>query len=117
MFKEALFNWEKKCTRWAAYCEREEIKNPVKPILVIQVEDGHERGITRTDLGACIDILEKSLGRKLQAGEVVHTFDGRETIKVRDLDIHRIDASHIEENETDPSCNTGINSISRNRNL
>ncbi|MBS3985647.1 MAG: DEAD/DEAH box helicase family protein [Selenomonadales bacterium] len=100
MFKEAVVNWRQKCTRWSAYCEHEEIKDPVRPILVVQVEDGNGQEITQTDLGACIDVLEESLGHKLQPGEVVHTFNDRETIKVRDLNIYRIDASHIEENKT-----------------
>ncbi len=100
MFNEAVDNWKLKYEQWAAYCEQEKIEKPVKPILVVQVEDGNEHQITQTDLGACVDALEESLGRKLQAGEVVHTFNDHETITVRDLDIHRIDASRIEENET-----------------
>lgn len=59
------------------------IKTPVHPTFVVQVEDGNEREATQTDLGAYIDILEEVLGRKFQAGELVQTFDGRETIKVR----------------------------------
>lgn len=99
MFKEAAANWKKKCERWAAYCDHEETKNPVRPILVVQVEDGNDRLITQTDLDSCIAVLEDSLGRKLRAGEVVHTFDKHETIKVRDLDIHNMDASRIEDDE------------------
>lgn len=98
-FKEAIGNWKQKCVRWAAYSGREKMKEPVKPVLVVQVEDGNEREITQTDLGACIDMLEESLGRKLQVGEAVHTFNDRGTITVRGLDIHRIDASRIEEDK------------------
>ena len=65
----------------------------------MQVEDGNEREATQTDLGACIDILEEVLGRKFQAGELVQTFDGRETIKVRDYEIHKIEASRIQEDQ------------------
>lgn len=99
MFKEAVANWKKKCDRWKAYCDREEIKKPVCPVLVIQVEDGNEREITQTDLDSCIAILEDAIGRRLQAGEVVHTFDKHETIKRHGLDIRRVDASRIEEDE------------------
>lgn len=99
MFKEAAANWKKKCERWEAYCDREEIKNPVRPILVVQVEDGNDRLITQTDLDSCIAVLEDLLGRKLRPGEVVHTFDKHENIKVRDLDIHSVDASRIEDDE------------------
>ncbi|MFT9486725.1 MAG: hypothetical protein ACH0QD_05090 [Tepidibacillus sp.] len=99
MFKEAVANWKKKCERWAAYCDREEIKKPVCPIFVVQVEDGNEREITQTDLDSCIAVLEESLGRKLQSGEVVHTFDRHEIIKRHGLDIRKVDASRIEEDE------------------
>ncbi len=27
MFKEAAINWKRKCEHWAAYCDREDIKN------------------------------------------------------------------------------------------
>lgn len=99
MFKEAVINWKKKCEHWAAYCDREDIKNPVRPILVVQAEDGNNREITQTDLDSCIAMLEELLGRKLQTGEVVHTFDKHEKINVRDLGIHHIDPSRIEEDE------------------
>jgi type III restriction enzyme len=100
MFKEAVINWKRKCDCWAAYCEREEIKNAVKPAFIVQVENGNEREITISDLGTCIDIIEESLGRKLRAGEAVHTFDGRETVKVRNYEIFSIDASRIEESNS-----------------
>jgi len=97
MFKEAVINWKKKCEHWAAYCDHEDVKTAVRPILVVQVEDGNEREITQTELDSCIDTLEEILGRKLKPGEVVQTFDGREVITVRDIDIRKIDASRIEE--------------------
>jgi type III restriction enzyme len=99
IFKEAVINWKKKCEHWAAYCDREDIKNPVRPILVVQAEDGNNREITQTDLDSCIAMLEELLGRKMQTGEVVHTFDKHEKMNVRDLDIHHIDPSRIEEDE------------------
>ncbi|WKB36363.1 hypothetical protein QS257_04315 [Terrilactibacillus sp. S3-3] len=74
-------------------------KKMINPILVVQVEDGNEREVTHTDLGACIDLLEGALERKLLPGEVVHTFNDRGTIKVRDVDIQQIEASRIEEEE------------------
>jgi type III restriction enzyme len=99
MFKEAVINWKKKCELWTAYCEKEETKNVVRPILVVQVEDGNDHEITKTDISSCISTLEELLGRKLQVGEVVHTFNDKETINFNNLDIHRIDASYIEEDK------------------
>lgn len=99
MFIEAVANWKRKREHWEAYCDHEEIKNPVRPILVVQVEDGNERIVTQTDLHDCIKALEEALGRKLSAGEAVHTFDSQKSIEINDLTIHYIDASRIEEDE------------------
>jgi type III restriction enzyme len=99
MFKEAVVNWKKKCELWTKYCEHEEQRNVVRPILVVQVEDGNEREITKTDLSSCILMLEELLGRKLQDDEVVHTFNDKETINFHNLNIHHIDASYIEEDK------------------
>lgn len=100
MFTEAVINWKTKCSRWSAYCDHEGIQKPVRPILVVQVEDGNERTSTQTNLTSCIHILEKSLGRRLRPGEAVHTFDKRDTLKAGGVNIRKIDASHIEEDET-----------------
>ena len=99
MFKESVADWSLKCARWLAYCESQEMPKPVKPILVVQVEDGNEREATQIDLAACIEILENALGRNLLAGEVVHTFNDRDTLKIHGIDIYRVDASRIEEDE------------------
>ncbi|MEY8304722.1 DEAD/DEAH box helicase [Anaerosalibacter bizertensis] len=98
MFKGAVDNWRKKCAHWKTYCEREDEKM-VNPILVIQVEDGNDRIVTQTDLGACIDLLEKSLGRRLRPGEAVHTFNDHGTLIVRDVEIQQIEASRIQDDE------------------
>ncbi|MGE6896471.1 DEAD/DEAH box helicase family protein [Priestia flexa] len=98
MFKGAVDNRRKKCDHWESYCEHESEKM-VNPILVIQVEDGNDRIATQTDLGACIDLLEETLGRKLQPGEAVHTFNDRGTLKVRDVEIQQIEASRIQDEE------------------
>jgi type III restriction enzyme len=100
MFTESIVNWKNKCERWEAYCNREEIKKPVRPILVVQVEDGTDHTITKTDLDSCVRVLEGSLGRNLRTGEAVHTFDKRESVKIGDLEIYSIDASRIEEDKT-----------------
>ncbi|WP_391203251.1 DEAD/DEAH box helicase [Psychrobacillus sp. L4] len=98
LFKGAVDDWRKKCTHWRSYCKREDEKM-VNPILVIQVEDGNKREVTHTDLGACIDLLEESLGRKLRPGEAVHTFNDHGTLKERNVEIQQIEASRINDEE------------------
>ncbi|MBQ7671158.1 MAG: DEAD/DEAH box helicase family protein, partial [Clostridia bacterium] len=78
-FESAVRNWLDKCAHWSAYCAKETDSDddPVKPILVVQVEDGGANEATHTDLGACISVIEEVMGRKLENGEVVHTFNDR----------------------------------------
>ena len=61
MFNQAIHNWQKKCRHWAAYADRQK-EALVKPILVIQVDDGSDHEATKTDLNICIDVLQESLG-------------------------------------------------------
>lgn len=98
-FESAVHNWLDKCAHWSAYCAKEEGKdaNPVKPILVVQVEDGGANGVTNTDIGACISVIEEALGRKLETGEVVHTFHDGGDIHFSDLCVRQIEASRIQE--------------------
>jgi type III restriction enzyme len=102
LFKSAVDNWMKKCVHWRSYYEQEKDKEDtkeVKPVLVIQVEDGTDTIATRTDINECISILEECLGRRLKPGEVVHTFNDKGTLTVNNLQIHKIEASRIEEND------------------
>lgn len=99
MFLGAVKDWRQKCAHWAAYCAREGDRE-VRPILVIQVEDGTDSVATRTDISACLSVLEDAIGRRLQAGEVVHTFNDRGTLTINDVEIQNIEASRIEENDT-----------------
>jgi type III restriction enzyme len=99
MFVQAVANWKKKCELWEQYCRREKTTKQVSPILVVQVEDGNERRITLTDIKACINIIAGSLGIKLCTGEVVHTFEKRESLMIGDLEIHYIETSRIEDDQ------------------
>jgi type III restriction enzyme len=98
MFKGAVENWRQKCDHWKAYCDREG-EHVVRPILVVQVEDGTDSIATRTDISACISMIEECIGRHLRSGEVVHTFNDRGLLEINGVEIQNIEASRIEENE------------------
>ena len=97
MFKQAIQNWQEKCRHWAAYCDMQGDCD-VRPILVVQVDDGGDREVTKTDLNSCVDILQDTLGRTMVPGEVVHTFHDYGVITVRNLEIQPIEPERIEEN-------------------
>lgn len=99
MFKGAIGNWLRKKEHWATYCDKEHDEKVVNPIFVIQVEDGNDNICTKTDMVACLTLLEDALGRKLIDGEVIHTFNDQNTINICGLNIPRVEASRIEERE------------------
>ena len=98
MFEGAVNNWSEKCRQWEIYCRKEKDRI-IKPILVVQVEDGNERIYTSTDIGTCIDILERQIKRKFSSGEIVHTFINKGSINIGETIINKIEASRIEEDE------------------
>jgi type III restriction enzyme len=96
MFNNALSHWKEMTMRWKEHCEKES-EPLVMPILVVQVDDGTDSIITKTDMETCMDMLEQSIGRTLQEGEVVHTFNDENTLLLSGIQIPRVDVSHIEE--------------------
>ncbi len=86
------------CCEWEAYCTTEQ-ERLVKPILVVQVNDRTDSVATTTDINTCLDTLEEELGRPLEIGEVVHTFNDESTLNGFSIPIVRIDPSKIEEEE------------------
>ena len=98
MFQEAVTTWKKMCCEWEAYCTTEQ-ERLVKPILVVLVNDRTDSVATTTDINTCLDTLEEELGRPLEIGEVVHTFNDESTLNGFSIPIVRIDPSKIEEEE------------------
>ncbi len=98
---EAATRWQTMRKRWKAYCQAED-EPEVRPILVVQVEDGNDKVLTKTNLGATLSTLESVLGRRLEEGEVAHTFNDTGDHEVDGRRVRRVEASRIEE---DPKIN------------
>jgi type III restriction enzyme len=98
MLASAATQWKAMAKQWSKYCEREG-EGAVKPILVIQVEDGTENILTRTDMDACLTTIESAISRRLRDMEVVHTFSEIGEQDIAGHKVRRIDASRIEEDE------------------
>jgi len=101
LLSEATRRWQNLNQSWDAYCQSESVET-VRPILVIQVQDGTETILTRTDLAATLNTIETTLGRTFQPGEIAHTFNDRGEIEIGDHRLPYIEASRIEE---DPRLN------------
>ena len=96
LLAEAANRWQtiEKC--WSTYCQKQN-EAVVRPILVIQVEDGTDNLLTKTDLSTTLATLEKTIDRSLRKGEVAHTFTDIADLDVNGRQVRRIDASRIEE--------------------
>ncbi|MDR1896388.1 MAG: DEAD/DEAH box helicase family protein [Prevotellaceae bacterium] len=99
MFQNAVDDWRKKCKTWAAYCEDSGEKRTVKPVLVVQVADGNDTAVTKTDVADCLRILEKTFNRPLLPGEVVHTFNDKGNVSFGNYVMRSVEPSRIEEDE------------------
>lgn len=98
LLASAATKWQVVTSEWSEYCIKEG-ENIVKPIIVIQVEDGSENVLTKTDMEACINTIETAIGRRLGDKEIVHTFSEIGEQDIAGHKIRYIEASRIEENE------------------
>lgn len=96
LLKEAARRWKTMEDRWRAYCDREQ-EARVWPILVVQVEDGTDKVLTRTDLSVALSTIEAAVDRRLREGEVAHTFNDTGDLDIDGHRVRRIEASRIEE--------------------
>jgi type III restriction enzyme len=96
LLAEAANRWQAIEKRWFAYCQNQD-EAVVWPILVIQVEDGTDKMLTKTNLGTSLATLESAIGRRLREGEVAHTFNDSGDLNVDGRRVRHIEASRIEE--------------------
>ncbi|MEI6414656.1 MAG: DEAD/DEAH box helicase family protein [Pseudomonadota bacterium] len=93
---EAANRWQTIAKRWAGYCQDQD-ETVVYPILVVQVEDGTNKTLSKTNLSTSLTTLESAIGRRLREGEVTHTFNDTGDLDVDGRRVRRIEASRIEE--------------------
>lgn len=93
----ATRQWLKVRDKWNAYTQLQSIE-AIKPILVIQVEDGNDRMLSKTDLAQVIAVLEKEVG-PIQDDELAHSFQDDKALMVGDRKIRKIEASRIQDDD------------------
>jgi type III restriction enzyme len=72
MLRAAARSWRDFDDQWVDYCQRED-EPQVRPILVIQVQDGTKAQVSRTDIAAAIDAIEAET-EGLPARAYAHAF-------------------------------------------
>lgn len=81
---------------WEAYSNANGIKPPVRPVLVIQVENGNDKITTHTNLGLCMKVLYDA-GVHLPPDAVAHCFEHDADEKAGPIMLRKIDASKIQD--------------------
>jgi type III restriction enzyme len=96
LLENAAVAWKKFRGLWEHYCVRENEKEIVDPILVVQVEDGTENVLTKTPLNDVVRVIERHTGQ-LGPNEIVHCFQDQSDIQVAGRIIRKIEASRVQE--------------------
>jgi type III restriction enzyme len=96
LLEEAARRWLAMSNSWNYYCQ-EEGEARVRPILVVQVEDGTGTMVTKTDLGAVVRAIQDAVGRPLLDAELAHAFMDKVELRVGDRLVRYIEPSRIEE--------------------
>jgi type III restriction enzyme len=96
LLEHAAGRWKHFTGLWQSYCQIEKEKESVRPILVVQVEDGTEQTLTRTNLSDVVRIIERQSG-PLAINEIVHCFQEQSDIQVAGRIIRKLEASRIQD--------------------
>lgn len=94
--ENAAKRWKHFHERWEAYCKKEKEKEMVKPVLVVQVQDGTDTKLTMTPLDDVVAVIQRVTG-PLAVNEIVHCFQDKEEISHGGCIIRRMDASRIQD--------------------
>jgi type III restriction enzyme len=94
----ATEKWRAFAEEWRSYTIAEKLDTTVKPIFVVQVENGNEKRLTNTDLEKALETIESVTGR-LEEGEIVHCFQEDTSVEVRGYTIRKADASKIQDDD------------------
>lgn len=94
VLQAATDEWREKCRHWYNYTYEQHYRN-VNPVFVIQVENGTEGIISKTNLDDVIAKIEERLGEKFKENEVVHTFGSTGDLTINGLKVPHIDPVEI----------------------
>jgi type III restriction enzyme len=95
LLEEAARRWGQMGAAWASYCTSES-EQMVWPALVVQVANGSEGTLTKTDLGAALTVIESAIGRRLHEGEVAHAMHDTGDLDVGGRRVRKVEASRID---------------------
>lgn len=98
LLESATVSWKHFTKLWEDYCREEKEKEIVRPILVVQIEDGSGNSLTRTPLDDVIRVIERHSG-PLGSNEIVHCLQDQTDLEAGGRIIRKLEASRIQESQ------------------
>jgi type III restriction enzyme len=95
LLAEAARKWQAMRQRWHEYTGAQALP-PVQPAMVIQVEDGNERQLTRTSLAQVLQVLETEIG-PVRDEDLAHSFQEDKEVEAGGHKIRKIEASRLQD--------------------
>jgi type III restriction enzyme len=96
LLKGAASSLQEYETEWLAYQDKAKSGEVVRPILVVQVEDGTGKQLTNTNLDEAIRTIEEVLG-PLEDTEIAHSFQEHQAATIHDRELRYCAPSKIQE--------------------
>lgn len=95
MLREAVRNWRSYVKNWEEYCAQQ--NEPfVRPILVVQVQDGSRNQISKTDVAEAISVMRAELG-ELTNDSLAHAFQEGTRVKIGEEELRYLAPPDIQE--------------------
>lgn len=98
MLIQAAKSWRESWDRWEKYCKGTD-DEVVRPILVVQVQDGTAKELTKTDLEQAVAAIRRAVGAGAEAllppRAFAHAFQEGKIAKVGSLEIRHLNPSDI----------------------
>lgn len=98
LLEEASRKWLDMSVAWQQFCKSEQ-EQSVWPVLVVQIENGTESQLTKTDLSDVLTVIETAIGRRLKEGEIAHAMHDTGDLDIGGRKVIRVDASKIDEDK------------------
>ena len=96
MLEEAAKRWKDFTRVWRDYCQKEQEKEVVRPILVVQVEDGTDKTLTRSPIADAVRAIERHTG-PLGPNEIIHCFQDKSDIEIAGRIVRKVEPSKVQE--------------------
>lgn len=95
VLQAAASEWKNKVDHWNLFCQEQHHAH-VKPVFIVQVENGTKDVLTMTNLDDCVQKIEEATGINFEKGEIIHTFgQTSEALTANGLEIPYMDPSKI----------------------